>query len=109
MYDDECPDQSARIAELERQLKETKAALVHNHHFVSMELHKFSTTRCSGSGVVLELSILGGKRAIEPILIRDGLSPETIEALQADLRRSYLRTTELRPKGVESVIAATEQ
>lgn len=109
MCDDiKCPDQSARIAELERQLKETKAALVHNHHFVSMELEKFSTNHCFGSGVVLEVSTLGGKRAIEPILIRDGFSSETIAALQADLTRSYLRTTELRPKGIDSV-AATEQ
>lgn len=104
MYDDcECPDQSARIADLERQLKETKAALVHNYYFVSMELDKFSTNHCFGSGVVLEIAMLGGKRVIEPILIRDGLSPETIEALQADLRRSYLRTTELHPKGMDSV------
>jgi disulfide oxidoreductase YuzD len=49
-----------------------------------------------GSGVVMHLSILGGEDVIEPVCIRDGLSKETIDAIKADLKRSYDLATLLK-------------
>jgi len=93
-----CEDQSAIIANLQRELMEAKAAHSYLYHFASTEIEKFGTSRCLGSGVILELSALGGKRRIEPVMIKDGLSEETIAAIQADLRRSYESSIELKPK-----------
>lgn len=87
-----------RIAELERKLKEALAGQVHTHHFASVELDSFSTSKLMGSGVILELTVLGGK-ASTPVLISDGLSPETIAAIRADLVRSYNKVVEFKPKG----------
>ena len=93
-----CNDQSAVIVELERKLMEAEALQTYRHHFASTGIEKFDTSRCLGSGVILELSVLGGKRHIEPVVIRDGLSQETIAAIQADLRRSYESSIELKPR-----------
>jgi len=35
---------------------------------------------------------------MEPTLIRDGLSPETIAAIKADLKRSYDLAIQFKPK-----------
>jgi hypothetical protein len=88
-----------RIAELERQLHEAKAAQVHNYHFASTGLDKLSTDRLMGSGVILSMTVLGGHTTFKPVLIRDGLSKETIAAIKADLVRSYKLAVELKPEG----------
>lgn len=88
-----------RIAELERKLKEAEAAQVHQYNFASSTVDKASTAYLMGSGVVMTLTVLGGREIFSPILIRDGLSSETIEALKADFVRSYELATLLKPKG----------
>jgi len=87
-----------RIIELERKLKEAQACQIHTHHFASAELDRFGIDKMMGSGVILELSALGG-RALTPVMISDGLSAETIAAIKADLVRSYNKKTEFKPKG----------
>ena len=89
-----------RITELELLLKEAKAQHIHRHHFASTTLDKFSTDKFMGSGVVLSLTLIGGKELFEPVMICNGLSKETIAALKADLVRSFNYATELKPDGV---------
>lgn len=50
-----------------------------------------------GSGVLLELTFIGGKEAISPVVIKDGLSAETIAAIKADIRRSYELAVAFKP------------
>jgi hypothetical protein len=50
-----------------------------------------------GSGVILSMTFLGGKEVFEPVMIRNGLSKETIEAIKADLVRSFEYATEMKP------------
>lgn len=88
-----------RIAELERKLKESLASQIHTYYFACDELDKFSTDKMMGSGVVLELSSLGGDLTVSPVVIVNGLSDETISALKADLVRSYNSKIEFKPKG----------
>jgi hypothetical protein len=65
-----------RIAELERQLHEAKAAQVHNYHFASKGLDKLGTDRLMGSGVILSMTVLGGRTTFDPVLILvDKLNP----------------------------------
>lgn len=93
---------AARIVELERKLREAEAAQVHHYHFASATIDKASTDHLLGSGVILTLTVLGGREICAPVMIRDGLSKETIEALKADFVRSYENAVEFKPKGVKA-------
>ncbi len=88
-----------RIAKLTRELEEAKAYHIYRHHFASKTLDKFSTDRLMGSGVVLSLTLIGGRELFEPVMICNGLSKETIAALKADLVRSFNYATEMKPDG----------
>lgn len=83
--------------ELERQILELESQLVHRYAFGSQTLGQASTAKLMGSGVILTLTALGGKHIIEPVCIRDGLSDETINAIKADLLRSYDLTVMFKP------------
>lgn len=89
-----------RIAELERKLVEATAIQADNYHFADANIGKASTEHMRGSGVIITIKALGGREIVEPVLIPDGLSVETIDALRSDLRRAFLRATELKPRGV---------
>lgn len=91
--------QNQRIEELENKLRSAEAYQVHKLHFASYALDKVSTDRMGGSGVIISITYLSGKPIVDPTMISDGLSPETIAALQADMRRSFGERTELKPKG----------
>lgn len=88
-----------RIAELERKLFEAEAAQIHQHHFASIQLDKLVTDQMMGSGVIMTLTTLGGRLTIGPVMISNGLSKETIEAIKVDLVRSYNYAIELKPVG----------
>lgn len=84
--------------ELERQVLELKAQLAYVYANASRDVEKASTKHMMASGVLLQLTALGGREIIKPVVIRDGLSDETIEALKKDLARSYELATAYRPK-----------
>lgn len=92
---------AARLAELERKLEEALAGQAHVYHFADGAIDKASTDHLMGSGVMLTLTVLGGREIFKPVLIRGGLSKETIAALKADFRRSYADATTFKPKGVQ--------
>lgn len=75
--------------QLERKILELNAQLFHVYHFANTEIHKASTDKMMASGVLLQLTAIGGKEIINPVMIKDGLSPETIEAIKKDLKRSH--------------------
>jgi len=76
-------------AQLQRQILELESQLAHRYAFAAAELHKASTGARMASGVLLQLSAVGGKEIINPVMIKDGLSDATIAAIRADLKRSY--------------------
>lgn len=85
-------------AQLERQVLELEAQLAHVYHFADATIHKCSTDRMMASGVLVQLTALGGAELVLPFVVRDGLSAETIAALRSDIHRSYDRTVEFKPK-----------
>ena len=89
-----------RIAKLTRERDEALAGQVHTYHFASYALNKLSTNHLAASGLILSITVLGGKEAFDPVMIRDGLSEETIAALKADLVRSYNLAIAFKPEGV---------
>ncbi len=76
-------------AELERKLLEAHASSASSHAYACLKIPLAHTDQLTGSGVVLQVTYLGGKPLIDPILIRDGLDQELIEAIQANVRRSH--------------------
>lgn len=88
-----------RIAELERKLREAEAGQAHVYHFASQTIDKASTNFLMGSGVIITLTVLGGRKIFDPVMIRNGLSKETVEALKADFLRSYESAVQFKPKG----------
>lgn len=84
--------------DMEQKIHDLESQLIYRCHFASQYVGKADTKRFMGSGVILSLTALGGKEIFEPVLIRDGLSDETIAALKADLARSYEIATLLKPE-----------
>jgi hypothetical protein len=91
------PKQKTR-AELQREVRELKAQLASTAHFAAEELKKLGPDRVMGSGIIVEMSTLGNRVTVGPFCIRDGFSKTTIDALIADLIRSYELATAFRPK-----------
>lgn len=77
-----------RVAELKAQLASTLGAA-----FDAMP----KAGDCHGSAVILTLTALGGREIVAPVAIRDGLSPATVAALQADIARSFELATLVNP------------
>ena len=88
--------------ELRQKIKELEGQLASSYHFADAQIHRTGTDYLMASGVLLELTFIGGKQAIPPVVIKDGLSIETIEAIKADLVRSYERAVAFKPKGATS-------
>lgn len=88
----------ARIAELERKLAEALAGQAHVYHFADHALDRATTKHLAGSGIVITMTVLGGRELFSPVLIRDGLSPELVEALREDMRHSYDLAVTYKPK-----------
>ena len=86
-------------SDLQRKVMELTGQLASTYHFADATLDEAGPDLL-GSGVLLQLHALGGTKLIEPVVIRDGLSPETIAALRKDIERSYKLATMLKPKGV---------
>ena len=88
-----------RIVELERKLGEALAGQSHVYHFASSSINNASVDHLMGSGVILTLTVLGGREIFSPVMIHDGLSKETINSLKDDLLRSYNLATAFKPSG----------
>jgi hypothetical protein len=87
-----------RIVDLERKLMEALAGQSHVYHFADAALGKANSRHLTASGVVITMTVLGGHELFPPVLMRDGLSDELIEALRVDFRRCYALATLYKPK-----------
>ena len=86
-------------AVLLRKLAEMEAQLSSTYHFADANLSRVEYPKLLASGVILRLTILGQNETVEPVCIRGGLSPETVDAIRADLKRSYDESIEFKPSG----------
>ena len=92
------PVKTTRV-ELERRLREALAGQAYVYAHAERGVDKASTQHLMGSGVVMTLTVLGGREIFQPVLFLDGLSDETISAIKADLLRSYNLATLQKPRG----------
>lgn len=85
-------------AELRRKLTELEAQMVHSLACAHADLPRAHTSKLMGSGVLITVHANGGREICKPFMIKDGLSSETIAALQADLQRSHDLTLMFKPQ-----------
>lgn len=85
-------------ADLQRKVRELEGQLASTYHFASATLDKAGAAMMA-SGVLVQLHALGGRELICPVVIRNGLSDDTIAALRRDMVRSYNEAIEFKPKG----------
>lgn len=86
--------------QLRAQIKSYCASQVHQYHFADVYLEKLTEERWKGSGFIMEITSMGGKELMGPVLIREGFQQQTIEALRGEIVRSYIYATQMKPKGV---------
>ena len=86
-----------KLKESERRVFELRASLAVRIGAAFDALPKAGVDKVKGSGVVLHITGLGGVDVVPPVVIRDGLSPATVNALQDDLRRSFELATLVSP------------
>jgi hypothetical protein len=84
-------------AQLQRKILELESQLAFGYRSACTDIDKASDKHMMASGVLLQLTALGGREIIRPVVIRDGLSSETIEAIKKDLVRSYDLTVMFKP------------
>lgn len=84
-------------ADYEREIMELKGQIASTYHFAAATLNKAGDCLMA-SGALLRLEAIGGRELIPPVVIKDGLSQATIDAIRADLIRSYELATSFKPK-----------
>jgi hypothetical protein len=87
---------------LQKQLKDVslckyKSSLIHSYHFSGNELLTCDRERMMGSGVIMALYDLSGKVRVQPVMMKDGLSKEAINALLDDMQYSYDQAIAFKP------------
>lgn len=87
------------VASLRRKVADLSAQLIHLYQVADSQVEKAGQRHLMASGAIVQITALGGREIVPPVLIRDGLSDETIAAIRADLRRSYATAVAFKPKG----------
>lgn len=72
------------IKELKNRVVILESQMLSSSFFAYQQLNGLSG-KYKGSGIILELKDLKGKSIVNPVLISDGLSEESIIALKSDL------------------------
>lgn len=85
------------IDKLKRKTAELEAQLIHVYHFADRQIGNASRSKMMGSGIIVQMTHLGGKEVCPAFMLKDGLSDETIAALKADLKYSFDKGTEFKP------------
>lgn len=92
-------------AALAREILELKAQLSSTYHFADATLNKARKAggALMASGVLVQLTALGGRELTVPFVIRDGFSDATIDAIREDINRSYAMSVEFKPKAARDI------
>ena len=96
---------SQQLAIAQRALAQLEASMLHTQREAYTGLPKAGKDSMMASGVIVTLTALGGRQIVPPFVITDGLSPDTIQALQHDLAITQMDTigrNKISPKGDQS-------
>lgn len=91
--------------ELERDLFKVKACDILRLKLASDKIKDANKARLAGSGVVLEVKTLAGVSITGAFAIFDGLSDATIDAIIADIERTFMLRLDLNtPSGLRQSV-----
>jgi len=79
----------SRTAQTAKDLMQAKAHDIGTLANANREIAKANTDKYMASGVIVTVQNLSGAVIVEPFMISDGLSAETIAAIRADIKRTY--------------------
>jgi len=79
----------SRAAKMTNELRNMKAQDIGTLSAAHEAVSRADKKRFMASGVIVTLTNLSGVTIAEPFTVADGLSDETIRALQADIRATY--------------------
>jgi hypothetical protein len=79
----------SRTAQLAKDLLQSKAHDIGTLASANRDIGKANTDKYMASGVIITVQNLSGANIVEPFMIVDGLSAETIAAIRADIKRTY--------------------
>ena len=79
----------SRAAQMAKDLLNYKAMDIMTMASAFRDTLKLGKDRYMASGVLIQVTDLSGKVLIGPVMITDGLSQGTIDALRADIKASY--------------------
>lgn len=101
---DEREDEGAALrqalAAAERRAAELEAQLAHTVANADYYLRQLKKKNLMASGLMVRLNFLGGKEAIPPVVIANGISQETIDCLIKDVERTWIHVTQIKPVGL---------
>lgn len=86
-----------KLAESKRRIYELEAQLAKRLGGAFDVLHNAGIEQNMGSGVILSITGIGGKSIVPPVMIRDGISKQSVTALQDDICRSFEIATMVSP------------
>jgi hypothetical protein len=81
-------NKSQKITKLNQRIRDLKSQVGSGLYFAHAALEDTKKRNSLSSGVVISLNFLGGKELFSPVLLCTGLSKETIELIQKDLKSS---------------------
>lgn len=81
--------QITRAAKLAKDLLQAKAFDILTLALAHKAMPGLGTKRYMASGLILQITDLSGNVVLGPVAIANGLSPETIAAIQADIAATH--------------------
>jgi hypothetical protein len=79
----------SRVAQLAKDLLQYKAMDVMTLFMAYHAMKKVNKDKYMASGVIVTIQNLSGETIVGPFMVQDGLSAETIAAIQADIKATY--------------------
>lgn len=79
----------SRLAQALKDLRALKAQDIGTLSKAHADAQRLGKDRFLASGVIVSVTTIGGTTLLEPVMIADGLSDETIKALRRDIKATY--------------------
>ena len=76
------------ITRAHNEFQALQAQMYSSYFFANSDLNTLTKQNFLASAVIVSITSLSGKVIMRPVAVRDGLSPGTIQALQADITRA---------------------
>lgn len=78
-----------QLVTMQQKVHQHEASTLYRRRAVYHDLLDAGKDKMMASGVIITITALGGRQIVPPVMIADGLSADTIAALQRDVQASH--------------------